>query len=97
LNNYPINLFEDDLENTIGVRICTDYETNYSCPEEYVMALINLFTSHLFSKELMYPNNTIYIKDACGLSVMSFDLDLEMKKKIYQCGINAVNEFITKN
>lgn len=97
LNNYPMSLFDHDMDNTIGIRICTEYDTEYNCPEQFLVALFNLFASHFFAKELTnHPNNTVFINDTCGLSIVSFDLDLETKKKIYRCGIDGVNNFVAK-
>jgi len=96
LNNYPINLFENDMDNTIGILICTEHDTTYNCPEQYMMAIINLFMSQYYLKEKVHVNNTIYVTDKLKLSMMSFDLDLETKKSIYQSGVDSAIEFIDK-
>ena len=97
-NNYPINLFEDKLNETIGIQICCDYNTEYTWPEEFFMAIFNLFMHNYYKKmELHYPNNTIVIKDSIdGITMYDFDISNDIKFKLYQKGIDASKEFIKK-
>lgn len=97
LNNYPMNLFEDDLANTIGIRICSELDTNYNCPEQYLIAIKNLFMSQYYATETnKYIDNTIFVDKVCNMFAFSFDIDLETKMGIYQAGIDAVECFIKK-
>lgn len=99
LNNYPMNLYKDKLDDTIGILLCTDYNTDYKYPEEFFMAVVNLFMYHYYNEHAdEYKNNTIYIKrEDDGQSRFDFDLDLETKIKYYNIGYQAVEEFIRKN
>lgn len=93
---YPIEIFDDHLEETIGIIICNDYNTNYEYPEEYCMALVNLFMYMCYKKDQnKYKENTIYVnKNISDISMFDFDLDLDKKNRIYNAGISASEDFI---
>lgn len=82
IDNYPIELFHEDIDRTIGIIICNDYDTEYTYPEEYIGAVMNLFVWMCYKKdEMKYRENTIYIRNnSCQMSMFDFNLDL--KKKI---------------
>lgn len=96
MNNYPMNLFEDKLHETIGIQICCNYNTEYEWPEEFLMAIINLFMYNYYKKMGQpYPNNTITIKDfSDDITMYNFDITNDTKLKLYQKGIDACKEFI---
>lgn len=97
LNNYPMNLFKDKMEETVGIIINGDYDTNYRCPEEYFVAVVNLFLHNYYKRvRKKYKNNTIFVNNVKNVSIFDFDLDLETKKKLYQCGVEAAEDFIRK-
>ena len=96
LNNYAMNLFEDRLDKTIGVMIRSDYNTGYTCPEEYFVAIYNIFMYHFFQKNAdKYKKNTIYIKESVeSISMMNFSVESNIKTKLYDNGILAAHDFI---
>lgn len=99
IDNYPIELFHDKLDKTIGIIICNEYDTDYKYPEEYCMSIINLFMHICYKKdETKYKENTIYInKNITKMSMFDFKLDINKKKEIYQSGVLATEEFILCN
>ena len=95
-----MNLFEDKLDETIGILICNDYNTDYEYPEDFFMAIINLFMYHYYDESSQkYMDNTIYVKKNMlpNVSMFNFDLDNKVKLKLYKCGIKSAKEFIKKN
>lgn len=99
IDEYPIDLFKDELDKTIGIFICNEYNTKYEYPEQFFMAMINLFL-HLCYKNNYNKckSNTIYIKqDNTSAFDFDFNINLDKKKEIYQSGITAVEEFLTQN
>ena len=97
LNNYPINLFETEQDRTLGILIDNEYDTSYRYPEEYFMAIINLFMYHFYNRMYQtYAKNTIFIKNVSHIFVFNFNIDDLIKTELYQAGIKAVEEFITK-
>ncbi|MEM0354139.1 MAG: patatin-like phospholipase family protein [Thermoplasmata archaeon] len=97
LNNYPMNLFKNRIEETVGIIINSDYNTNYQYPEEYFIAVINLFLHNYYKRiRRKYKNNTIFVNNVKNISIFDFDLDMETKKRLYQCGMEAAEEFVKK-
>jgi len=96
LDNYPMHLFKDEMNDTIGIFICNDYDTDYKYPEEYFVAIMNLFLYHYYNKHtIQYSNNTVRIKEIpSNVFVFNFDIDNETKIKLYNCGVLAAEEFI---
>jgi NTE family protein len=98
LNNYPMNLFMDKLEETIGIFTCDNHITTYKHPEEYFIAVINLFLYQYFEKIIeRYPHNTIVINaNIENVSTFNFNIDNEIKIKLFECGFEAASNFIKK-
>jgi|SRR5271154_567255 len=99
LNDYPMNLFSDKLDETIGILICDEYDTEYKCPEQYFMAIINLFKYHYYYRtQEKYIDNTVYVrKNFPNVSIFNFDMDNNTKNAIYDAGVSAVDEFIQQH
>lgn len=98
LDNYPMHLFNDRLHETIGILICNEYNTKYKYPEQYLMAIMNLFMYNYFEKTaLQYKNNTIYV-DKCINEIHMFSFDISNKNKIelFDNGVSAVEDFIRR-
>lgn len=98
LNDYPMNIFKDYMDETIGILICNDFNTNYNYPEEYFMAIMNLFLHHFYQKNFdQYINNTVYIREKPdNVFIYNFNVDNKTKVDLYNCGISASEEFIKR-
>lgn len=96
LNDYPMNLFADKLDKTIGILVCNEFKTDYKYPEEYFMAIINLFLYHYYQKTAdQWHENTIYIKKKIdNVSLFNFDVNNKTKEDLYASGVEASEEFI---
>lgn len=97
LNSFPMNLFEDRLDETIGILIHHHYNTNFTCPEEYIMSVFNLFMYHFYKQAEKYPNNTIYVMKNEAQSIFNFNIPLELKNRLFNTGVESVNKFILKH
>ncbi len=64
LNNYAMNLFEDKLDETIGILICNEYDTDYKYPEEYFYGCLKSILCIFYYNETCekYMKNTVYVK-----------------------------------
>lgn len=98
LNNYPMNLFEDRIDETIGILICNEYSTNYNYPEEYFMAVMNLFMHNYYQKTFeQYKENTIYVKESPeNVNAFNFNVDSKTKLNLYNNGIASAEEFVKR-
>ena len=98
INDYPMNLFVDRLDKTVGILINNEFSTEYSCPEEYFMAIISLFFYRYYNKSAeQWADNTVCIKHTMdNINMLSFDIDYDSKVKLYEAGENAALDFINK-
>lgn len=96
-DDFPMHLFEDDMEHTVGIIICNDYKTKYSCLEEYFLAITNLFFHMYYLKDShQYPENTIFVSGVSDtIEILSFQLDREMINHLRQCGVEAAKKFLS--
>lgn len=99
MNNYPINVFQDKLEETIGILISHNYDTHCQFLDQYIMAIFNLYMYLVYEKDIdTYMKNTIRVKCSSNITtVFNFNIDNQTKIEIYQSGIRACKEFIQKN
>lgn len=98
LNNYPIKLFTDKIENTIGILIYDECSTTYDNPAEYIASLVKLLMHHHNDETFnSHPENTIVItKTAKDANMLSFDIDDNTKKNLYDIGVEAATQFINQ-
>lgn len=96
INNYPMDIYQDKLSDTIGILICNDCNTDFKYPEQYIMAIINFLVHNYYKKTVpQYDGNTVYItKSQSKLPLFDFNIDNETKIALFETGINAVDEFI---
>lgn len=99
LDNYAIHLYDEKLNKTIGILATNNYNTDYKCLEQYLMAIYNLFMYHFYDRvDEKYKNNTIIInRELNPLSSFNFSLDNESKKILYDLGIESVNNFLNNS
>ena len=96
-DNYPINLFKNELNQTIGICITYEYATQYSCTEEYFVALINAFLSVKYQKiYFAHKNNTIIIKCSRKNCKIPPDLNININDmhELYTLGYVSCEKFI---
>ena len=95
LDDYPMGLFADRLDETVGIMITNEFNTEYQYPEEYFRAVLNLFMyKHFYKAAEKWSSNTIFVaKSAPGVNLFSFDIDQVTKKQLYQNGFDAAIEF----
>ena len=97
LDNFPMKVFEDRLDDTIGILLCGSCNTESIYPEDFVLAIINLLIHTYFQKSEKYPRHTIYVHNIPEeLSVFGFRIDDISKEKLIQCGVDATDAFCKK-
>lgn len=98
LNDFPMNLFDDNLDKTIGILLCDDFNTNYSCLEEYIVSVINLLTFNYIENTCRkYKQNTIHItKNMCSAQTFDLSIDDKCKKKLYDTGYDAAQLYVSQ-
>lgn len=97
MNNYPIDLLADKIDDTIGILLCNEYDTTYSYPEQFFSAVINLLMHNYYKNSYnLFPDNTIYVKQKNKISSVNFEINNNIKKSILDSGYEAAAEFISK-
>lgn len=98
LKNYAIDLFDDRLDETIGILVCSDYNTHYDYPEEFFLAILNLLMHSYYNEDCdKYVKNTVYIRGVWSNTFLfNFNLNNDKKHELYQLGVKAAEEFLEK-
>lgn len=97
LNNYPIDLFKENYDRTVGIVLCNDYHTEYNCPEQFFIALFNLF---LYRQQMMslnvidHPGTIKVTKTIKGVTFCSFDITNDVKEQLFNLGEQTAKEAI---
>jgi NTE family protein len=92
MNNYPIDLFHDKLNDVIGIYLDEDYY-NYEVFEDvqtYIYQVMKcIFRGLNYNKIEFYKNNTIHIK--CK-SLSGWDIQKDDKIRLFDIGYNLAKE-----
>jgi NTE family protein len=99
MNNYPIDLFNDKIDNVIGIYLDEEYieYENFEDIQSYIYQVIKcIFRGMNYNKIEMYKNNTIHIKSK------NYDFGYELSKddiySLYKNGYDCVdNKYKEKN
>jgi len=91
LNDYPIDIFDNELEKVIGIYTRDNYDTNmleFENKFTYIYQVIKCMLKSMSSYKLdVYKKYTINITVDCGNSSL-FSISNEEKKRMYDMGYN---------
>jgi predicted acylesterase/phospholipase RssA len=91
LNDYPIEIFDNELEKVIGIYTCNNYDTNileFENKFTYIYQVIKCMLKGMSSYKLdVYKKYTINITVDCGNSSI-FAVSNEEKERMYKLGYN---------
>lgn len=91
LNDYPIEIFDNELEKVIGIYTCNNYDTNileFENKFTYIYQVIKCMLKGMSSYKLdVYKKYTINITVDCGNSSI-FSVSNEEKERMYELGYN---------
>lgn len=104
--NYPINYFDDlyDIDETIGIKFAANDEnhdgtlkkrTEINTIHDYVKSMIMTMTraAHIYQLSDKHLERSIVVEITLDIESMQFDLTLEQKQEIFNCGvISAQNQ-----
>jgi len=94
-NNYPMNVFKDALDNTVGVYLDNASDTvDINDIETYGMRVMQcLIESANYATRDMYNEYTVRVHfDNTG--AVDFDLPLQVKINVFESGYNGVRQFL---
>lgn len=96
LDDLPMDLFHDEIEHTIGSLIGSSFDTSYQHPEEYPMAVMNLFLSKFFTKDTStYQSQLITIVGipAC-VRMFTFQIELSCIQQLRDSGYHSAIAYL---
>jgi NTE family protein len=106
--NYPITTFDDkDLDKTLGITFAAYNENNNGTLKsripindiyDYIRSLGSTLSRSAYVSQVTekYLDRSIVVNVTDHISSMQFNLTMEQKKFIYNCGIKAVENQISK-
>lgn len=98
IDNYPIGLFQNDLDSVIGLYLSEhrEYIKNIPNTEEFLMALIQTLQEGVTCKSIMgYEKYTVLIL-VQQIIFTNLDITLKIKKQLFSAGYTAVTNYFTK-
>lgn len=96
LDNYPINFFENDIENTLGFCVTNEEKpTEIEGIDSYIYNIITALYLRMQKINLKkYSNKSIIIHS--NLLFTQFDLSIEQKKKCFESGYKSIESYFNK-
>ena len=98
-NNFPIELFTDNLDKVIAIHVISNSEpyTNITTIELYIKIVFQTFMEKISKLELSnYKKQTIQIKIDC-LNPINFGINLEQIMQFYNDGKQEAIKFFSNN
>ena len=95
-NNYPIDIFKDKMDTTIGV-LCSEKITNEKCKnviELYKSIIVYMITKETLIKKNKYLDNTIVIESDIQMFHI-FNLSQEEKTNIINLGYQLTKQYLS--
>lgn len=104
MNNYPIDYFKDNIENTLGIYVADsknfDDNDNYDTINNFMKYIGSIFTCYnksTFKKAIEgYEDRTIIIKTT-DINSIAFNISKERKIEMINLGYSKTIEFINKH
>ena len=93
-NNYAIDIFDKDIDNTLGILLDDTTKIIINSFDSYMMSIIlSSFNSQNIIKKKQYKNNTICIQVA--INSMDFSMSIDTKKELIQYGYTIIKDYYT--
>ena len=96
VNNYPIDLFNDKMDTTLGI-LCTDKISNEKCKsvvDIYKSIIVYMITKETLDKKNKFIDNTIVIESTINMFHI-FSFTKEEKLNIIDIGYQLTKQYLT--
>ena len=95
-NNFPINLFEDKIESTLGA-VVVQHHTKFETKTFFDFLLVMMFCNiESKNKEILQKYRNV-IKLSSDVNIFDFDMDINLKTNIIKLGYDQTLLFFKKN
>jgi len=97
INNYPIDLFNDKLDDVIGVNIHDNYyNAEFEDIQTYIVSVIkSILKGQHYYKNNIFSKYTVDIKCPSNTG-NNWDITNTIKKELYDIGYNSVSSYLEK-
>lgn len=100
INNYPIDLFKDELDTVLGIKLVSGFKNDHRYEinklDSYVynimLCMLAQKDKYIIESEL-YKDHTIYVYTEDITSTIKFDITRKEKSKLIKIGFNAARNF----
>lgn len=98
LDNFPIKITEDKIDDTVGILIDSNYSTIYQYAEEFPFAVMNMVLYYFQVKNYeKYLDNTIIIPcNSPEMSTFNFSVSASLKMSLFRTGYQSATDFLLK-
>jgi NTE family protein len=104
IDNYPIHLFKEEIDNVLGIHLSNIKKTNNKIQiRDIDKYIFNVFYCLLVNKDLHYYNNTIFKDKTITIdteleigNTMNFDLSIDEKRRLIKIGYDTVDKYFDK-
>lgn len=100
VNNYPINLYSDNLNAVLGLKLMSQGELSTkpvnATIDSFESFIQNVFACYMVQKEKgseKYKDNTIYIDVSEITGTVNFELSILKRKQLIEIGYNSATNF----
>ena len=89
LENFPISLFDDKLDNVIGINIMSELPSKHSTIMEYIVLILGIVYYNGYNKYAVEKyKNCVFNLNLSDSNTFNFELTPEKKKEMYRDGYN---------
>jgi NTE family protein len=95
IDNFPINLFEDNLTNVIGINLKSEYFKNTEINNiiDYFVSILQILSNRITNKyDFEKYKNILYTIDMSISNPFNFTLTKEIKKELFYKGYNFMKD-----
>lgn len=96
MDNYPITLFKDRIQDVIGIYLHSNYkDTKINNIKDYFLRIINILNKGIITN-IIRGWEDVTINIYITQELLNFNISLEEKKELFNIGYNSVKEFFNK-
>ena len=95
MDNYPMELFKDNIENTLGILLDdTNNIEQFQDTAQYLLYIIKCLHKSPMLKTLeQFKKQTIYIIPNIHITQSSLNINKEDKQKLFNSGVEATTDY----
>jgi NTE family protein len=93
LDNYPMDQFKDELDDTLGFYIVNNGKIKIDCLENFFVAFLNSIVKSIYLKDIKFFEKQTIVIDTSHFEA-DFTIPFELKQKLFYCGYDQAKKFV---